>query len=267
MLNAGKRNVIGVLVDAVDYEAAEDIIFCAARERRGASISALAVHGVMTGALDPEHKYRLNHFDLLVPDGQPVRWVLNRLYNTKLTDRVYGPNLTLRVCARAAAEGESIYLYGGTAEILCALEKSLERRFPEIQIVGREASKFRKLTSEEKREVAGRILESKASILLCGLGCPRQESFAFELRDMVSMPILAVGAAFPFLAGLIPQAPTWMQDHGLEWLFRLVCEPGRLWRRYLCLNPAYLFLVVLQAAGLRQFATEGVLPIHEQSYG
>ena len=105
MLNAGKNNVVGILVNAVDYEGALEFIFEAAQKKRGAAVSALAVHGVMTGVLDREHKFRLNHFDLLVPDGQPVRWVLNWLYGAKLADRVYGPNLTLKVCARATAEG------------------------------------------------------------------------------------------------------------------------------------------------------------------
>jgi exopolysaccharide biosynthesis WecB/TagA/CpsF family protein len=221
----------------------------------------------MTGVLDAEHKFRLNHFDLLVPDGQPVRWALNRLYGTGLQDRVYGPNLTLKVCARAAAEGMSIYLYGGTSEILAALLHSLKHRFPGIRIVGAEPSKFRRMTSKEKIELVSRIRNSEASVLLCGLGCPRQETFAFELRDALSIPILAVGAAFPFLGGLIPQAPLWMQERGLEWLFRLASEPRRLWRRYLYLNPAYLFLVALQATGLRVFHTDGVLPLREQLFG
>jgi N-acetylglucosaminyldiphosphoundecaprenol N-acetyl-beta-D-mannosaminyltransferase len=267
MLNAGKRNIVGILVDAVDYEAAEGFIFRAAREKRGVAISALAVHGVMTGVLDAEQKFRLNHLDLVVPDGQPVRWVLNGLYGANLPDRVRGPNLTLRVCARAAAEGESIYLYGGTPEILAAFIRSLNKRFPGIRIAGAEPSKFRKLKPEEKDELASRILESRASILLCGLGCPRQEIFAFEFRDALSMPILAVGAAFPLLAGLIPEAPAWMQDCGLEWLFRLVSEPRRLWRRYIYLNPAYLFLVALQAIGFLRFPTKGELPVREQLCG
>jgi exopolysaccharide biosynthesis WecB/TagA/CpsF family protein len=221
----------------------------------------------MTGALDAEQKFRLNHFDLLVPDGQPVRWMLNLLYGAKLPDRVYGPKLTLKVCARAMSEGESIYLYGATSEILTALIRSLEKRFPGIRIAGAEASKFRRLTPNEKAEVATRIHDSGASILLCGLGCPRQEVFAFEFRDSLSIPIMAVGAAFPFLAGLSPQAPTWMQDYGLEWLFRLGTEPLRLWRRYILLNPAYLFMVAMQVTGLRQFPTEGVLPLHEELFG
>jgi N-acetylglucosaminyldiphosphoundecaprenol N-acetyl-beta-D-mannosaminyltransferase len=262
-----KRNVVGILVDAVDYEGAMDFIFRAAREKRGAAVSALAVHGVMTGVLDREQKFRLNHFDLLVPDGQPVRWVLNWLYRAQLSDRVYGPNLTLKVCARAAAEGQSIYLYGGSPEILSAFTESLERRFPGIRIAGAEPSKFRRLTPEEKTALAHRVVSSGASITLVGLGCPRQETFAYEFRETLSMPILAVGAAFPFLAGLIPQAPLWMQNRGLEWLFRLTSEPRRLWRRYLYLNPAYLFLVAMQACRLLRFPTEGVSPIGEQLFG
>src|ERR1700722_18654258 len=130
MRHLGKKNVIGVLIDAIDYETCLAFIFRAARERQGAAISALAVHGVMTGVLDSEHKFRLNHFDLLVPDGQPVRWVLNWRYGSGLADRVYGPNLTLQVCERAALDGVPIYIYGATAETLAALEKSLRQRFP-----------------------------------------------------------------------------------------------------------------------------------------
>ena len=267
MRNLGKKNVIGILIDTVDYEAALDFIFKAARDRRSAIISALAVHGVMTGVVDSEHKFRLNHFDLLVPDGQPVRWVLNWLYRAKLPDRVYGPSLTLKVCARAAIEGRSIYLYGATPEILSALTQSLKLRFPGIAIAGAEPSKFRRLKPEEKSELADRIVSSGASITLVGLGCPRQEAFAYEFREALSMPILAVGAAFPFLAGLIPQAPAWMQERGLEWLFRLSSEPKRLWRRYLYLNPSYVFLVVLQACRLSRFPTDGRLPIKETLFG
>jgi exopolysaccharide biosynthesis WecB/TagA/CpsF family protein len=254
VLNAGKKNVIGIKVDAVDYEAAEDLIFKAAGDKRGATVSALAVHGVMTGVLSAEHKFRLNSFDLLVPDGQPVRWVLNLLYGARLLDRVYGPKLTLRVCSRAAAEGVPIYLYGSTSEVLTELTTSL-------------LEKFRRLSIEEKVLLVERIRRSGAAITLVGLGCPRQESFAYELREVLSMPILAVGAAFPFIAGRLPQAPSWMQRRGLEWLFRFCSEPLRLWRRYLFLNPAYVFLVAMQASRLLQFSTSGSSPDQEQLFG
>jgi N-acetylglucosaminyldiphosphoundecaprenol N-acetyl-beta-D-mannosaminyltransferase len=267
MLNAGKRNILGVLIDAVDYEAAVDFIFRAAQEHQGAAVSALAVHGLMTGALDREQKFRLNRFDLLVPDGQPVRWVLNWRYHTRLGDRVYGPNLTLKVCSRAAQENVPLYFYGGTPRILAALRRSLERKFPGIHIAGLEPSKFRRLTPDEKDDLAERVRSSGASILFVGLGCPRQEVFAYEIRRALSIPVLAVGAAFPFLAGLLPQAPAWMQKSGLEWLFRLACEPRRLWRRYVFLNLAYVALVAMQTLGLYRFPTDGQSPSKELLYG
>jgi exopolysaccharide biosynthesis WecB/TagA/CpsF family protein len=267
MHNAGKRNVLGILIDAVDYEAAVESIFQAAKEHHGAAISALAVHGLMTGALDDEQKFRLNSFDLLVPDGQPVRWVLNWRYHAGVPDRVYGPNLTLKVCARAAEENVSLYFYGGTPQILGGLRASIERKFPGIVIAGMEPSKFRRLTPGEKEELARRVRASGASILFVGLGCPRQEVFAYEFRTILSMPVLAVGAAFPFLAGLLPQAPAYMQNAGLEWLFRLACEPRRLWRRYVFLNIAYVTLVSLQTLGLCHFSTDGKMPAEEVLFG
>lgn len=267
MRNAGKLNVLGILIDAVDYEAAMEIVFRAAREKRATTISALAVHGLMTGALEREHKFRLNHFDLLVPDGQPVRWALNLLYKARLRDRVYGPTLTLKICARAAEEGTLVYFYGSTAEILLALRQALEKTFPNLLIAGMQPSRFRRLTTQEKVEVGSRIRGSGASIVFVGLGCPKQEMFAFEFRNILSMPILAVGAAFPFLAGKVPQAPIWMQQAGLEWAFRLASEPRRLWRRYIYLNPAYVFLLALQALGLSRFSTDGQCPAKESLYG
>ena len=267
MIDRGKRNILGILMSAVDYEAAADFVIRAARERRGAAISALAVHGLMTGASDRQQKYRLNHFDLLVPDGHPVRWAMNLIYGTRLPDRVYGPNLTLKICERAASEGFPVYFYGSTPEVLSGLRRFINKRFPTLIVAGLEPSRFRQLSSGEKSEVVERIRRSGAAIVFVGLGCPRQEVWAYEFRHELCMPVLAVGAAFPFFAGEVPQAPRWMQDRGLEWLFRLGAEPRRLWRRYVLLNPAYLFLVALQALRLSRFSTDGTLPASELLYG
>lgn len=128
MIDKGKKNVLGILVDAVNYEGAVSKIIAAARARKPLSVSALAVHGVMTGVLDSTHRYRLNHIDLVLPDGQPVRWALNLLYNTQLPDRVCGPNAMLEICERAAKEGLSIYLYGSQASVLETLSKNLCKR-------------------------------------------------------------------------------------------------------------------------------------------
>jgi N-acetylglucosaminyldiphosphoundecaprenol N-acetyl-beta-D-mannosaminyltransferase len=260
MRDAGKKNVLGVGIDAVDYDAAVERIIGAAREKRALTVSALAVHGVMTAVTDAFHRHRVNSFDLVAPDGQPVRWALNLLHRAGLSDRVYGPNLTLRVCERAAREGLPVFLYGSRPEVLERLEKNLTETYPALKVAGARPSMFRTTTAEEKEQIAREIRDSGAAIVFVGLGCPRQEVWAYEYRDLLPMPILAVGAAFDFHAGLLPQAPPVMQDHGLEWLFRLVQEPRRLWRRYVYLNPAFVALLALQALGLRRPALSATLP-------
>ncbi|MFV2105706.1 WecB/TagA/CpsF family glycosyltransferase [Micromonospora sp. LOL_015] len=252
MIDQGKRNLLGVLVDAVDYEAATERVVDAARERRPLALTALAVHGVMTGVLDPAHNARLNSFDLVTPDGQPVRWGLNLLHGAGLKDRVYGPTLTLRVLQRCADEGLPVYLYGSTEETLDRLVPKLEQMFPALKFAGVEPSKFRAVGPGEDVEIADRIRASGARLVLVGLGCPRQEVFAYAMRPLLDMPLMAVGAAFDYHAGLLRKPPSWMQRAGLEWLWRLGLEPKRLWRRYVILNPAYLSRLGAQKLGMWQ---------------
>ena len=252
MIDRGKHDVLGIMVDAVDYEAATARIMSAARERRPFAVSPLAVHGVMTGVQDPEHGYRLNHLDLVTPDGQPVRWALRLLHGRRLPDRVYGPTLMHRLCEAAAAEGISIYLYGSEPDVLERLRSSLTARFPGLVVAGAEPSKFRRTTAEEKEAIAGRIRGSGAGIAFVGLGCPRQEVFAFEYRDTLGLPVVAVGAAFDYHAGLRREPPAAIQRMGLQWLHRLIQEPGRLWRRYTVTSASFVGLVALQALGLQR---------------
>ncbi|MEV0154111.1 WecB/TagA/CpsF family glycosyltransferase [Micromonospora sp. NPDC050686] len=250
MTGGGKRNVLGVLVDATDYATATEQVVAAARDRRPLALTALAVHGVMTGVLDPAHNARLNSFDVVTPDGQPVRWALNLLHHAGLTDRVYGPTLTLHVLRRFAEEGLPVYLYGSTEETLARLIPALEQMFPALKIAGVEPSKFRGVRPGEDAEIAERIRTSGARLVLVGLGCPRQEVFAYAMRPLLDMPLMAVGAAFDYHAGLLRNPPPWMQRAGLEWLWRLGLEPKRLWRRYIILNPAYLGRLMAQKIGL-----------------
>ena len=254
MLNQGKYSVLGINVCAVDYEFAVYKITSAAKNKQPCAVSALAVHGVMTGFMDRIHARRLNGLDLVLPDGQPVRWALSWLYKQRLPDRVYGPNLTLKVAESLTKEGLSIYLYGSEKETLEKFAHNLARLYPGLKIAGMEASKFRRLTEEERLELVERIKASGANAVFLGLGCPRQETWAYEYRNLLGIPILAVGAAFDFHAGTLPQAPKWMQDAGLEWFFRLIQEPKRLWQRYAILNPLYLWNVFQQYLGLRKFA-------------
>jgi N-acetylglucosaminyldiphosphoundecaprenol N-acetyl-beta-D-mannosaminyltransferase len=240
MIDKGKRNVLGVLVDVIDYQAAAAKVLAAAREQRPLALTALAVHGVMTGVQDPAQGARLNAFDVVTPDGQPVRWALNILHDAGLAERVYGPTLTLEVLRGCATEGLPVYLYGSTADTLDRLVPKLIELFPALKIAGTEASKFRAVRPGEDVDIAERIRVSGARVVLVGLGCPRQEVFAYAMRPLLDVPLLAVGAAFDYHAGQLRKPPPWMQKYGLEWLWRLGLEPGRLWRRYLLLNPAYL---------------------------
>jgi N-acetylglucosaminyldiphosphoundecaprenol N-acetyl-beta-D-mannosaminyltransferase len=250
LIDGGKRSVLGVLVDVVDYDAAADRVLAAAREQRPLALTALAVHGVMTGVQDRAHGARLNSFDLVTPDGQPVRWALNLLHRAGLADRVYGPTLTLRVLAGAAAEGLPVYLYGSTQDTLDRLVPALTALFPALKVAGAEPSKFRTAKPGEAAEIAARIKHSGARAVLVGLGCPRQEIFTYALRPYLDVPLLAVGAAFDYHAGQLRKPPEWMQKRGLEWLWRLGLEPGRLWKRYLLLNPAYLAHLAAQKSGV-----------------
>lgn len=267
MRDLGKRNVLGILVDAVDYDAAVEKIVTAAKDRRPYAASALAVHGVMTGVEDPAHGYRLNHMDLLTPDGQPVRWALNLLHGAHLPDRVYGPTLMLKVCEVAAAEGLPVYLYGSTSEVVNRLGTRLRARFPQLVVSGAEASKFRQVTSEEKAETVERIRSSGAAITFVGLGCPRQEVFAYEYRDDLGMPVLAVGAAFDYHAGILREPPMLMQRAGLQWLYRLAQEPGRLWKRYTIQSAGYIGRLVLQALHVSRPVPTAERPRAELLYG
>jgi N-acetylglucosaminyldiphosphoundecaprenol N-acetyl-beta-D-mannosaminyltransferase len=239
MLNYGKFPVLGVNVHAVDYEYAVSAIVEAAKTLRPFTVSALAVHGVMTGAMDAVHMRRLNGLDLVVPDGQPVRFALWFVHGRRLPDRVYGPELTLRTMAACAREKLPVFLYGSTADVVARFQANMQRRFPDLQVAGCEPSRFRRISHEEAEQIAATIQGSGARVVFVGLGCPRQEVWAFELREMLQMPILAVGAAFDFHAGTLRQAPPWMQRCSLEWFYRLCNEPTRLWQRYIVLNPLY----------------------------
>lgn len=242
-VDAGKHDLLGVLVDALDYDAAIGKVLTAARARQPLALTALAVHGVMTGVNDPAHRARLNALDVVAPDGQPVRWGLNLLHGTGLRDWVSGPELVLRVLDRMAREELPVYLYGSTPATLDRLAASLRRRFPALRIAGAEPSKFRLAAPGELAGIAERITASGARLVLVGLGCPRQEAFVFAMRPRLDVPLMAVGAAFDYHAGLLRPAPVWMQQSGLAWLWRLLLEPRRLWRRYLVYNSRYLALL------------------------
>jgi N-acetylglucosaminyldiphosphoundecaprenol N-acetyl-beta-D-mannosaminyltransferase len=254
-----KCDVFGVGVTPTTYEEAVDRIVAGASRGESAVVSLHAVHAVVSASCDPELRDKVNAFQMVAPDGQPVRWALNRLYGAGLRDRVYGPELMLRVCQRAAADHIPIYLYGSSPEVIERLEQVLPGRFAGLNIVGAESPPFRQLTPREDEATVQRINESGAGIVFLGLGCPKQDHFAYDHRDEIHAVQVCVGAAFDFHAGVKRMSPAWMQRHGLEWLFRLFQEPRRLWRRYLITNTLFLGKLSRQWARQRlRLALKGI---------
>lgn len=249
-----KHSLFGVMVSATEYDAVVAYVMDVARRGESAVIDLMPVHGLVMGARDASFRRVLNGLDVVAPDGQPVRWALNRLHHAQLRDRVYGPELTLRVCAAAAQAGVGVYLYGGTVEVLGKLRTNLISWFPGLRIVGAESPPFRPLSAAEDEEVVSRINQSGAGIVLVGLGCPKQEGFAFEHRGRIRAAMMCVGAAFDLHAGVKRMAPRLMQRLALEWLFRLGQEPRRLWRRYLVTNSIFIYLVATHCVRNRGLA-------------
>jgi N-acetylglucosaminyldiphosphoundecaprenol N-acetyl-beta-D-mannosaminyltransferase len=234
--------VIGIPLALTDYESTLDWVDAAVDARARAYVCVAAVHTVMACQEDPELRAAVMGADFTVPDGQPLVWALRALGHP-LKDRVYGPELMDRACARAARTGRRFYLYGGrNAGALVELTRMLRLRHPGLKIVGGYAPPFRELTDDEETAVAEDIRRCRADVVWVGIGVPKQEKWMARMRHRLDAPVLiGVGAAFDFHAGLVPQAPAGMQRLGLEWLYRLCQEPRRLWRRYARYNPRFVW--------------------------
>ncbi|HTX33288.1 MAG TPA: WecB/TagA/CpsF family glycosyltransferase [Solirubrobacteraceae bacterium] len=234
-------DVLGVQLALTDYdEMLHWFDSMVAGQLRG-YLCACNVHTVMASREDPELRSALDSATINVPDGQPLVWALNALGHT-LRDRVYGPELMSRACERAVDAGHRFYLYGGRNQgALVQLALNLRRRYPGVKIVGGYSPPHRPLTLEEQAAIAEEINHSQADVVWVGIGVPKQEKWMAQMRPRLEAPVLVgVGAAFDFHAGLVPQAPSWIQESGLEWAYRLAQEPRRLWKRYLRYNPMFV---------------------------
>ena len=246
------RYVLGMRVDATSYGDASRRVARWAQDGRSAYVCVATVHMVMEAFDSPAFRQVVNGADLVTPDGRPLVWALRSLGVEDAT-QVRGTDLTTRVVERAAREGIPIGLYGGTPDLLETFVGILERRYPGVRVVCRIAPPFRPLTPEEDETVTKEILSSGARILLVGIGCPKQERWIEKHKGRIPAVMLGVGAAFDFHTGRVRQAPGWMQVAGLEWLFRLLMEPRRLWKRYAWHNPRFVALFLLQLLGLPGF--------------
>ena len=226
---------------AKSHGAASEQIVRWAKDGQSRYVCVAAVSSVMAAHQDPTFLDVMNGADLVTPDGMPLVVGLRQL-GLPTASRVYGPDLTLAILSRAAAEGVPVGFYGGTPDVLEKLISTTSASLPGLKVVYRVSPPFRDLDVDEEAEIAREISASGARIVLVGLGCPKQERWMARQQGSIQAVMVGVGAAFDFLAGTKRQAPAFLQRSGLEWLFRLLTEPRRLWKRYLTQNPHFLVL-------------------------
>jgi N-acetylglucosaminyldiphosphoundecaprenol N-acetyl-beta-D-mannosaminyltransferase len=250
--------VLGIPLALTDYERTMDWMDATIASKQRGYVCVAAVHTVMVCQEDAELREAVVNSDLTVPDGQPLVWAMNALGHD-LSSRVYGPDLMARYCERSALTGARIFLYGGRNQgALVQLALNLRRRFPGVKIVGGYSPPYRDLSPEEEAAIVDEINQSKADVVWVGIGVPKQEKWMAQFRTRLEPPVLVgVGAAFDFHAGLVPQAPDWMQRIGLEWVYRLAHEPRRLWKRYARYNPLFVAGFVRQWARHRALQASG----------
>lgn len=244
-----KYDLFGVHVSSTTYAEVVEVLVHTAKHHQPALVDFTPVSVLLEAADNLAFRSKLNSFDLVCPDGQPVRWCLNHFYKVGLKERVCGTTTMLLLCEAAARENLSIYLYGSTPDTLQKLQVNLLTRFPRLRIAGAEAPPFRPLTAAEWDGAICRINDSGAAFLFLGLGSPKQETLGWEHRSSIKAVQLCVGAAYDFIARTKKRAPHWMQGIGLEWVYRMCSEPVRLGRRYTVGNARFVILLLLELLG------------------
>ena len=250
----GNFKVLGVRVDAVQISDVVTQMQGWIQGRRKAHyIAVTGMHGVTEARYDPAFRAVLNAADLVVPDGMPLVW-LGRRFGYSLKRRVYGPEPMLAFCQQTASKGYRHFFYGGSPDVPERLADLLRRRCPGLQVAGTYSPPFRPPSREEDNELVELIRAADPDVLWVGLSTPKQERWMSEHRERLNIPVMVgVGAAFDLTTGRVKQAPAWMQENGLEWLFRLLQEPRRLWRRYLLYGSKFVWNVALELFGVRRF--------------
>jgi N-acetylglucosaminyldiphosphoundecaprenol N-acetyl-beta-D-mannosaminyltransferase len=253
-MQGDRVRVLGVHVDAVQIpEVVQQIEVWIRRRDSKRFIAVTGMHGVMEAQHDEKFKEILSAAGLVVPDGFPLVWLGRRQGFSGLRRRVYGPELMERVCAEGATKGYRHFFYGGAPGVAQELAGRFVERFPGLQIAGTYCPPFRAMTADEDREAVAAIEGARADVVWVGLSTPKQERWMFEHLNSLSVPVLiGVGAALDFHTGRLVQAPVWMRENGLEWLFRLAMEPTRLWRRYLIYGPEFAARVLLELLGQKK---------------
>ncbi|OFV95860.1 MAG: hypothetical protein A3F68_00945 [Acidobacteria bacterium RIFCSPLOWO2_12_FULL_54_10] len=247
--------VLGIRVHAVQIpDVVQQMERWITEKEFGHFVTLTNVHSVIEAQQNDLFHETLLSADLSVPDGMPLVWV-GRLRGHSLQRRVYGPDLLADFLRITAPKGYRHYFYGGAPGIADRMVEEMRKNIPELTVVGTYSPPFRPMTPEEDAAIVEKINQAKPDVLWVGLGCPKQEIWMFQHRQRLQVPVLVgVGQAFNIYAGDLRQAPPWMRENGLEWFFRLLLEPRRLWRRYLLYNTKFLFYLLLEAAGLKRFS-------------
>lgn len=254
--NLPRVNVLGVGVSAINIPMALETIDQWIQEHNRHYVCVTGVHGVIESQRNESLRFIHNKAGMVTPDGMPLVWVSHLRGQSHVT-RVYGPDLMLAALEQFQSKGYRHFLYGGGEGVPEKLAENLIKKFPDLKIVGTYSPPFRPMSTEEEENLLQMIEQARPDIIWVGLSTPKQELWMASHIDKAATSVLiGVGAAFDFHAGLKKQAPYWMQRNGLEWLFRLVSEPRRLWRRYLINNPLFIVLIVAQFLGLKRYSLE-----------
>lgn len=234
-------DVFGMPYAVTDYAQASQVIINAAVENKSMAVFAMPVHGVIELNTNQDFKQAILQGDLIVPDGQPIVWTMNAFHSTGLKDRVTGPILMHWVLEQCNEKALRVYLYGGkTEQVLKDLVTSIKRNYPAVEVCGA----YREAMFGETTLTVDEINNARPHIVFCGFGCPAQEIWIAKNKSQLSAVLMGVGAAFDFHSGHAKHAPNWMQKIGMEWFYRLVHNPKRLWKRYLYTNSYFLILIV-----------------------
>ncbi len=259
-MTISRFNVLGVAMSAMNLPVATEAVLAALRERRKGYVCVTGVHGVSEAQDDPAFRRILNDAFLNTTDGMPLVWIGRRALGS-FVDRVYGPDLMLEIFRATEGTGFRHFFYGGAPGVADELRSRLQSRFPGAVIAGTYCPPFRPLHAGEELELVELVHAAKPDIIWVGLSTPKQERFmAGYLPKLDTTLMFGVGAAFDMHSGRLRQAPRWMQRSGLEWFYRLCCEPRRLARRYLVNNPLFVARLLMQATGLRKYPLEGASP-------
>ena len=234
-----RGSVLGTAIDVIDWPTALTRIGTWAAAHESRVVCICNSHSVVTTTHDASFKHIIENADMATPDGAPVASMLRKTGHAH-QQRINGPDLMWKYCALAAQRHERIYLYGGQADMLVILQQRLLAAFSGLQIAGAYSPPFRAATVEEDAAAIARINASGAGTVWVSLGCPKQEQWMAAHRGKIHAVMIGVGAAFDYHAGTLQRAPLWMQHAGLEWLYRVIKEPRRLWRRYLVTNTLFV---------------------------